>query len=84
MRVPRQPLKLLEILLERPGKVFTRGGIAKARLTYKKESSGDFDQAVNVAIAKLRSALEILTEPLGLMMPPSFKPQPPADSLRAK
>jgi hypothetical protein len=49
MRVPRQPLKLLEILLERPGKVFTQGGIAKARLAYKKESFGDFDQAVNVA-----------------------------------
>src|SRR6201998_4949103 len=55
IRVQQQPLKLLEILLERPGEVFTREEL-RGRI-WPKESFGDFDQAVNVAIAKLRSAL---------------------------
>jgi len=55
IRVQQQPMKLLEILLERPGEVVTRGEL-RSRL-WTDESFGDFDQAVNIAIAKLRSAL---------------------------
>jgi DNA-binding winged helix-turn-helix (wHTH) protein len=55
IRVQQQPMKLLEILLERPGEVVTREEL-RARV-WADESFGDFDQAVNIAIAKLRSAL---------------------------
>ena len=55
IRVQQQPLKLLEVLLEHPGEVVTREEL-RSRV-WPKESFGDFDQAVNIAIAKLRSAL---------------------------
>ena len=55
IRVQQQPLKLLEILLERPGQVVTREEL-RNRL-WPNESFGDFDQAVNIAIAKVRGAL---------------------------
>src|SRR5437763_6413124 len=55
IRVQQQPMKLLEILLERPGEVVTREGL-RGRV-WADESFGDFDQAVNIAIGKLRSAL---------------------------
>jgi TolB-like protein/DNA-binding winged helix-turn-helix (wHTH) protein/Flp pilus assembly protein TadD len=55
IRVQQQPMKLLEILLERPGEVVTREEL-RGRV-WPDESFGDFDQAVNIAIAKLRSAL---------------------------
>jgi TolB-like protein/DNA-binding winged helix-turn-helix (wHTH) protein/Flp pilus assembly protein TadD len=55
VRVQQQPLKLLEVLLERPGEVVTREEL-RSRV-WPNESFGDFDQAVNIAIAKLRSAL---------------------------
>jgi TolB-like protein/DNA-binding winged helix-turn-helix (wHTH) protein/Tfp pilus assembly protein PilF len=55
IRIQQQPLKLLEILLERPGEVVTREEL-RSRV-WSDESFGDFDQAVNIAIAKLRSAL---------------------------
>lgn len=55
VKVQQQPLKLLEALLERPGEVITREEL-RARI-WPDESFGDFDQAVNIAIAKLRSAL---------------------------
>src|SRR5205823_11345188 len=55
IRVQQQPFKLLEILLKRPGEVVTREDL-RARI-WPDESFGDFDQAVNVAIAKLRGAL---------------------------
>jgi TolB-like protein/DNA-binding winged helix-turn-helix (wHTH) protein/Tfp pilus assembly protein PilF len=55
IRVQQQPLKLLELLLERPGEVVTREEL-RSRV-WPDESFGDFDQAVNIAIAKLRSAL---------------------------
>src|ERR1700684_1510373 len=55
IRVQQQPLKLLEILLEHPGEVVTREEL-RSRV-WPHESFGDFDQAVNIAIAKLRSAL---------------------------
>jgi TolB-like protein/DNA-binding winged helix-turn-helix (wHTH) protein/Tfp pilus assembly protein PilF len=55
IRVQQQPLKLLEVLLEHPGEVVTREKL-RSRV-WPNESFGDFDQAVNIAIAKLRSAL---------------------------
>jgi TolB-like protein/DNA-binding winged helix-turn-helix (wHTH) protein/Flp pilus assembly protein TadD len=55
IRVQQQPLRLLEVLLERPGEVVTREEL-RSRI-WPSESFGDFDQAVNVAIAKLRGAL---------------------------
>src|SRR3989442_4670458 len=55
IRVQQQPMKLLEILLERPGEVVTREEL-RSRV-WADESFGDFDQAVNIAIAKLRSSL---------------------------
>src|ERR1700723_111436 len=55
IRVQQQPIKLLEILLERPGEVVTREEL-RSRV-WPDESFGDFDQALNIAVAKLRSAL---------------------------
>ena len=55
IRVQQQPLKLLQILLEHPGEMVTREQL-RNRL-WANESFGDFDQAVNIAIGKLRSAL---------------------------
>src|SRR5215470_7684313 len=55
IRVQQQPMKLLQILLERPGEVVTREEL-RGRV-WPDESFGDFDQAVNIAIAKLRTAL---------------------------
>jgi TolB-like protein/DNA-binding winged helix-turn-helix (wHTH) protein/Flp pilus assembly protein TadD len=55
IKVQQQPLKLLEILLENPGEVVTREEL-RARI-WPHESFGDFDQAVNIAVAKLRAAL---------------------------
>ena len=54
IRVQQQPLKLLQILLERPGEVVSREELRNRLWT--DESFGDFDQAVNIAIGKLRSA----------------------------
>jgi TolB-like protein/DNA-binding winged helix-turn-helix (wHTH) protein/Flp pilus assembly protein TadD len=56
IRVQQQPMKLLEILLERPGEVVSREEL-RARV-WTNESFGDFDQALNIAIAKLRTALD--------------------------
>ena len=53
--VQQQPLKLLQILLEHPGEVVSREQL-RNRL-WANESFGDFDQAVNIAVGKLRSAL---------------------------
>jgi len=55
IRVQQQPMKLLEILLEHPGEVVTREEL-RSRV-WPNESFGDFDQALNIAIGKLRSAL---------------------------
>jgi Transcriptional regulatory protein, C terminal len=49
IRVQQQPLKLLEILLERPGEVVTREEL-RGRV-WTNETFGDFDQALNIAIA---------------------------------
>jgi TolB-like protein/DNA-binding winged helix-turn-helix (wHTH) protein/Tfp pilus assembly protein PilF len=55
VKVQQQPLKLLEALLERPKEVVTREEL-RARI-WPEASFGDFDQAVNIAVAKLRGAL---------------------------
>jgi TolB-like protein/DNA-binding winged helix-turn-helix (wHTH) protein/Flp pilus assembly protein TadD len=55
IRVQQQPMKLLEILLERPREVVTREEL-RSRV-WPSESLGDFDQALNIAVGKLRSAL---------------------------
>lgn len=55
IRVQQQPIKVLELLLEHPGEVITREEL-RSRV-WPNENFGDFDQAVNIAIAKLRSAL---------------------------
>jgi TolB-like protein/DNA-binding winged helix-turn-helix (wHTH) protein/Flp pilus assembly protein TadD len=55
IRVQQQPIKLLEVLLEHPGEVVTREEL-RSRV-WPNESFGDFDQALNIAIGKLRSAL---------------------------
>src|ERR1700691_6358356 len=55
IRVQQQPMKLLEVLLERRGEVVTREELCSR--VWPDENFGDFDQALNIAIAKLRNAL---------------------------
>lgn len=55
IRIQHQPFKVLEALLERPGEAVTREEL-RARI-WPAEGFGDFDQAVNIAVTKLRNAL---------------------------
>jgi TolB-like protein/DNA-binding winged helix-turn-helix (wHTH) protein/Tfp pilus assembly protein PilF len=55
IRVQQLPMKMLQILVERPGQVVTREELRQR--VWVGESFGDFDQAVNIAIGKLRNAL---------------------------
>jgi len=55
IRLQIQPLKVLTALLEEPGEVVTREELK--RRIWPENSFGDFDHAVNVAVAKLRAAL---------------------------
>ena len=55
IRLQEQPLKILMVLLEQPGAVVTRDDLK--RRIWPHDPYGDFDHAVNVAIAKLRTAL---------------------------
>src|ERR1700747_1472787 len=55
IRVQQQPLKLLQILLERPGEVVSREELRNRLWT--NETLGDFDQALHIATGKRRSAL---------------------------
>ena len=55
IKLQDQPFKVLLALLERPGEVVTREEL-RARI-WPDDSFGAFDHGVNVAIAKLRSAL---------------------------
>jgi eukaryotic-like serine/threonine-protein kinase len=55
IRLQIQPLKVLTALLDEPGTVVTRDELK--RRIWPEESFGDFDHAVNVAVAKLRAAL---------------------------
>jgi DNA-binding winged helix-turn-helix (wHTH) protein/tetratricopeptide (TPR) repeat protein len=55
IRLQIQPLKVLIALLDEPGAVVSREELK--RRIWPDESFGDFDHAVNVAVAKLRAAL---------------------------
>ena len=55
IKVQQQPFKVLQVLLERPGELVTREQLHDR--IWPGASYGDFDQAVNVAVAKLRTAL---------------------------
>src|SRR6478736_1016494 len=55
IKVQQQPFKVLLALLERPGELVTREQLHDR--IWPDASFGDFDQAVNVAVAKLRGAL---------------------------
>jgi Tol biopolymer transport system component/DNA-binding winged helix-turn-helix (wHTH) protein len=55
IKVQEQPFKVLAALLERPGEVVTREELR--RRIWPRDSSGDFDHAINIAVAKLRTAL---------------------------
>jgi DNA-binding winged helix-turn-helix (wHTH) protein len=55
IKLQDQPFKVLQVLLERPGHLVTREEL-QTRI-WPRESFGDFDHAVNVAVGKLRSAL---------------------------
>ena len=55
IKIQQQPLKVLELLLERPGEVVTREEL-RGRI-WPKDGLGEFDQALNIAMGKLRVAL---------------------------
>jgi DNA-binding winged helix-turn-helix (wHTH) protein/Tol biopolymer transport system component len=55
VKLQEQPLKVLQVLVERPGDLVTREEL-KSRI-WPEDSFGDFDHAVNVAVGKLRAAL---------------------------
>ena len=60
IRLQDQPFKVLTALLEHPGEVVTREELK--RRIWPEHSFGDFDHAVNVAVAKLRAALGDLAD----------------------
>ncbi|MGB7436858.1 MAG: tetratricopeptide repeat protein [Candidatus Acidiferrum sp.] len=53
LKLQDQPFKVLVALLHRPGEVVTREELH--HLIWPQESFGDFDHAINLAIAKLRA-----------------------------
>src|SRR5262249_25665870 len=55
IRLQEQPFKVLAMLLERPSELVSRDEL-KQRLWTEAEF-GDFDQGINVAIKKIRTAL---------------------------
>jgi DNA-binding winged helix-turn-helix (wHTH) protein/Tol biopolymer transport system component len=55
IRIQEQPFQLLLALLEHPGDLITREELR--RRIWPDDSFGDFDHAVNVAVAKLRATL---------------------------
>lgn len=55
IKLQDQPLKVLVALLQQPGELVTREELK--RQIWPEESFGDFDHAVNTAVAKLRAAL---------------------------
>lgn len=94
IRIQDQPFKVLVLLLEHPQQVVTREEL-KARI-WPEESFGDFDHAVNVAVAKLRSALGDSAEDpkyvetiprrgyrFKILVPSPQPPSPPSEELVA-
>jgi Tol biopolymer transport system component/DNA-binding winged helix-turn-helix (wHTH) protein len=55
LKVQDQPFKVLAALLERPGQIVSREELRQ--LIWPEKSFGDFDHAINLALAKLRSTL---------------------------
>jgi Tol biopolymer transport system component/DNA-binding winged helix-turn-helix (wHTH) protein len=55
LKVQDQPFKVLAALLERPGQIVTREELRQ--LIWPEQSFGDFDHAINLAMAKLRANL---------------------------
>lgn len=55
LKVQDQPFKVLAALLERPGQIVTREELRQ--LIWADKSFGDFDHAINLALAKLRATL---------------------------
>src|SRR5438270_4320494 len=55
VRLQEQPFRVLAVLLERPGDMVTREELR--RRLWGDSEFGDFDQAINVAVKKLRLAL---------------------------
>lgn len=55
LKLQDQPFKVLVTLLQRPGRVVTREELRQ--LICPKESFGDFDHAINLAVTKLRNTL---------------------------
>jgi DNA-binding winged helix-turn-helix (wHTH) protein/Tol biopolymer transport system component len=55
IRLPKQPLQVLCILIERPGEVVTRDELQK--LLWSPDVFVDFDQGLNKSIQKLRESL---------------------------
>ena len=55
IRLQEQPFKVLAMLLERPGELVSREELK--RHLWGEAEFGDFDQAINVAVKKLRLAL---------------------------
>jgi DNA-binding winged helix-turn-helix (wHTH) protein/dipeptidyl aminopeptidase/acylaminoacyl peptidase len=55
VKVQDQPFKVLVMLLQRPGQIVTREELR--HLIWPNENFGDFDHAINLAVAKLRAIL---------------------------
>ena len=55
IRLQDQPFKVLVALVQRPGQLVTREELRE--LIWPKESFGDFDHAINLAVTKLRGSL---------------------------
>ena len=55
LKVQDQPFKVLAALLARPGQIVTREELRQ--LIWPDKNFGDFDHAINLALAKLRGAL---------------------------
>src|SRR5437667_2446111 len=60
VRLQEQPLQILQILLEQPGKVITREELRKR--IWPSDTFVDFDHGINNAIKRLREALGDTTE----------------------
>src|ERR1700679_3600437 len=55
IRLQKQPLQILALLLERPGQVVTREEIQQK--LWSRDTFVEFDDALNTAVRKLRAAL---------------------------
>lgn len=56
VRLQEKPLRLLEMLLSRPGQLITRAELHKA--LWPEQEFGEFDLGLNTVVRKLREALE--------------------------